>query len=93
MIVVTTKGGAMTTKVSMKFGDVLSELPVKHCRMVGQGLVEGEKYRISEMQYEVLGRDMILTEGKVVDWEGTIFNVLNLHIAFDLEDIFAREGI
>jgi hypothetical protein len=64
----------------------------KRCRVGGQGLVEGQNYVIESFDFEVLGRDMISTFGTVVDDLGVAYDIKNLHIAFDFEDILKARG-
>ena len=75
----------MTTKLQPK---TLREMWVRDCRMTGQGLIQGKRYLIREIEYEAFGDDMMLSSGVVVDMRGNVFEVNNLHIAFDLEDVF-----
>ena len=75
----------MATKLQPK---TLREMWVRDCRMTGQGLIQGKRYLIREIEYEAFGADMMLSSGVVVDMRGNVFEVNNLHIAFDLEDVF-----
>lgn len=57
------------------------------CRISGHGLTEGHTYRITDLQWEVWGRDMILSTATVIDADGNHIDIKNAHIAFDLDDI------
>ena len=57
------------------------------CRIGGQGLTEGHTYRITDLQWEVWGRDMILSTATVIDTDGNHTDIKNAHIAFDLDDV------
>jgi hypothetical protein len=62
------------------------------CRMTGQGLIEGHDYVVAEIDIELLGSDMVKSSGAVVAESGETFNVKNMHIAFDIEDILESQG-
>lgn len=83
----------MATKSGTMFGPTLREMAVLECRMPGQGLKQGEKYLLVSMEYEASGSDMLSTYGTVYGMRGDVFEIKNMHIAFDLEDFFEREGI
>lgn len=83
----------MATKSGTMFGPTLREMTVLECRMPGQGLKQGEKYLLVSMDYEASGSDMMSTHGTVYSMRGDVFEVKNMHIAFDLEEFFDREGI
>ena len=75
----------MATKLQPK---TLREMWVRDCRMTGQGLIQGKRYLIREIEYDILSEDMMLSSGVVVDMLGNVFEVNNLHIAFDLDSVF-----
>jgi hypothetical protein len=83
----------MTTITGIIFGPTLREMAVAECRVAGQGLRKGDKYLLTEMTYEATGKDMLTTEGVVHSMNGDIFEVLNMHIAFDLEELLQKQGI
>lgn len=57
------------------------------CRIGGQGLTEGNTYRITDLWYEVLGRDMMVSHATAIDTDGNQVAIKNAHIAFDIEDL------
>lgn len=57
------------------------------CRMPGQGLTEGQIYRITDLWWEILGHDMMLSHAIVKNAEGQHLRIKNAHIAFDIDDI------
>lgn len=57
------------------------------CRIGGQGLTEGHTYRITELQFEVFGPNMMTSSATAVDSDGNSIDIINAHIAFDIEDI------
>lgn len=57
------------------------------CRMPGQGLIEGHTYRITDLWWEIWGRDMIVSNATVSDTDGQEVTIKNAHIAFDIDDI------
>lgn len=57
------------------------------CRIGGQGLIEGHTYRITELQFEVWGPDMMTSTATAIDSDGNHINITNVHIAFDIDDI------
>ena len=83
----------MATKTGTMFGPTVGEMLLKECRVAGQGLVQDKQYLLVEMEYEAQGDDMLITEGTVYSMRGDVFRVKNMHIAFDLEDLFERKGI
>jgi hypothetical protein len=72
---------------------VENEMATTHriCRMTGQGLIEGQNYVLAEIDIELLGSDMVKSSGTVVAQSGETFNVRNMHIAFDIEDILQSQ--
>lgn len=57
------------------------------CRLPGQGLVEGQIYRITDLWWEIFGYDMIVSHATVRDADGKEVEIKNAHIAFDIDDI------
>lgn len=57
------------------------------CRIGGQGLNEGEAYQITDLWYEIFGRDMMVSYATVTDVNGNEVAIKNAHIAFDIDDI------
>lgn len=57
------------------------------CRIGGQGLTEGHTYRITELQFEVFGPNMMTSSATAIDSDGNSIDIINAHIAFDIEDI------
>ena len=57
------------------------------CRIGGQGLTEGHTYRITELQFEVWGPDMMTSTATAIDGDGNHIDITNVHIAFDIDDI------
>jgi hypothetical protein len=57
------------------------------CRVSGQGLVQGQTYRITDLEWEILCSDMIKTKSTVLDNQGQSIEIKNVHIAFDLDDV------
>lgn len=57
------------------------------CHIGGQGLTEGHTYRITDLQSEAWGSDMILSTATVIDADGNSIDIKNAHIAFDIDDI------
>ena len=57
------------------------------CRIGGQGLNEGQAYRITDLWYEIFGGDMMVSHATVTDVNGKAIEIKNAHIAFDIDDI------
>lgn len=63
----------------------------RECRLGGQGLIAGREYAIVEIRFEIISQDMIATSGTVIDIDGTVIDIRNMHIAFNIDDVIDQQ--